>query len=352
MNNHKILITGGYQPDYNRTNIILAGLEEIGVEVVQFPFLRKNASVKKQLSELQKDVNFIFLPSFTHADVSFVKRNTCKPVIFDPLISKYLAKVFDYKQVGKYSIRALKNYLKDKIPMSKADIVIADTQANKRYYVNTFNINPDKIAVIPIGVNVHDFYPAPPVSPQMGGRVFRVGFYGGFIPLHGVKKIIDAARILKGEEDIVFELAGNGYEYEKIRKDIANNPVNNIELPGWIEYAGLNRKINEFDLCLGIFGDTPKADMVIPNKVFHYMACRKCTITKETPAIKEIFKNEENIFLVNADPEAIAEKIVFLKKNRDKMNEAGERGYQLISNGFNQKMIAEMLVNVFDKIIL
>ena len=46
----KILITGNYERDYNRTIILLDGLKNKGVELIEYPYKKFNSTVKSELS--------------------------------------------------------------------------------------------------------------------------------------------------------------------------------------------------------------------------------------------------------------------------------------------------------------
>ncbi|MGB0888625.1 MAG: glycosyltransferase [Vicingaceae bacterium] len=341
----KILVTGNYDPEYNRTQILLKGLRENeNVTLTEFPISTFKNFDKTAFKKLANKADFIYLPPFTHESVSKLKKLTNKPIVFDPLISKYLTKVFDYKQVAKYSPRAYKNYLKDKIPLNKSDLIIADTNEHKNYFAKTFKIDSNKIKVLPIGADVTKFKP----SNRPNNQVFNVGFYGGFIPLQGTKHIIEAAQILQAETDIQFNLIGTGFEWKKMKQKVKELGLTNINFLGWVAYVELSAKINEFDICLGIFGDTPKADMVIPNKIYHYAALKKCIITKDTPAIKELFTNQENIVLTPSNAQAIAEQILTLKSNAAFTDKIATAGHQLITKSYNQQQIAEQFIDILE----
>ena len=339
-----ILVTGTYDAGYNRTMILLNGLKQLkDVQVTEYPLKSLRNLSGKPLKDIAQGIDYIYFPPFTHQSVKKIKKILPDiPVIFDPLISKYLTKITDYQQVSKYSPRALKNYLKDKIPLQASDIVIADTQENKKYYASKFNIEAQKIFVLPIGVDTSVFYPT--TSPGHPDK-FRVGFYGGFIPLQGVRKIVECAYELRTHEDISFHLAGSGFESGMIGEYVKELNINNIEFTGWIDYPELPSLINSFDICLGIFGDTPKADMVIPNKIYHYAAQKKCIITKDTPAIHELFEDKKNIALSSNRPEEMAEHILSLKKNTKLRDTIAENGYQLITGNYSHILIAQQLVD-------
>ena len=340
----KILITGSYDRNYNRTKILLNGLASLDdVSVCEYHFERQSGFDFEKFKQLEKDADWIYIPAFCHKDVGFIKKHSSTPIVFDPLISRYLTKVFDYKQVWKYSPRAVKNYFKDKIPFSKCDLLLADTQAHADYYSSTFKIKLEKIKVLPIGVEI-DVFKNQSEPSENDSIKFNIGFYGGFIPLQGVENIVKAASILKNRNDIGFTLIGNGFEYEKIEAYIGYNDLDNVELKGWIDYPQLPNALNKFDLCLGIFGDTKKSDLVIPNKIYHYAASGKCIITKDSPAIREVFTAYENIILTSTIPEEIARVILEVKENSFQRKKIGQSGIELMQSKYSAALIAKRLV--------
>ena len=102
---------------------------------------------------------------------------------------------------------------------------------------------------------------------------------------------------------------------------------------------------NSFDICLGVFGDSFKTDVVIPNKIYHYAAARKPIITKNTEGVKELFQEGKNICLVKNDPQEIANAILNLSSDVALREQLAESAYQLISQNYNEDKIAEMFVN-------
>ncbi len=348
----KIAFVGDYLPDYNRTAIIHKGLKALGHEVIEFSFKKKNRKAKQKIKELVQECDLFFMPSFTHQQVGFVKGivKNKKPLIFDPLISRYLTKVHDYKLVPRFSFSALRNYYRDKLPMQTADFVVTDTEQHRQYFHSQFSIPLDKMGVLYIGNDFDEFYPAK--SPvQNSDDVFHVGFYGGFIPLQGVMNILQAVNFLSEYKDIHFELIGNGFQYLEALDYIKDHQLQNVSTPGWLKPNELREKIQAFDMALGIFGDTEKSHLVIPNKVYHYTACGIPTLTQDTKAIREVFENEKDILLCSPEPEDIAKNILLLKTSKDKRQALGKAAYKKMHSNYNSKCVAKKLIEYANKLL-
>ncbi|WP_137092359.1 glycosyltransferase [Mangrovivirga cuniculi] len=259
-----------------------------------------------------------------------------------------MTKVFDYKKVSKYSIRGVKNYLKDKIPLTKADVVICDTHLHEKYFHDQFDVEYSKMGVVHVGFIPEDFNPENRASTN--DNSFRVGFYGTFNPLQGVDKIVGAAKILREEKDIRFDIIGKGPLYNEINKLAKQeNNLKNIHFHGLKPYDELGGMLNSFDICLGIFGDSIKTDIVIPNKIYHYAAVGKPIITKDTEGIREGFEHEKNIWLVENTSEAIAESIIKLKNDDSLRKSIADQARETAEQNYTDIGVAREFLNVLAK---
>lgn len=331
----KILATGKSDFSYNRTQILFAGIEDHPkLELLLDPIHSRSSFDKKVFQQKALEADFLFVPAFRHRDVSFIKKLSSTPLIFDPLISKYLTKK-DYGQSWK---APLKFYL-DKIPFKKSDILIADTQAHGDYYCKTFGVPKKKIILLPIGVDSEVFYPI----KKENETYFCVGFYGNFNPLQAVDKIVKAAHILASHSDVVFKIVGGGFDFKKVQTLVSKLQLSNVHFVGKVPYAQLNAEINTFDICLGVFGDSMKTDLVVPNKIFHYAACKKAIISKGNQAMEEFFQNGKDMLLIENSPEAIAAAILQLKSDQNLRNKLASNNYQKMLRRYDKNHISETL---------
>ena len=172
-----------------------------------------------------------------------------------------------------------------------ADLVVADTEAHAALFRE---IGARRVEVCLVGAEERVFEPGWRQPAE-----FSALFVGKLIPLHGLETILEAAR---RAPDLRFRVVGSGQREELLRERPAN-----VEWQAWVEYERLPGELNRAGCALGIFGTTPKARRVIPNKVFQALACGTPVITADTPAARELLRDGESALLVPpGDPDALA----------------------------------------------
>jgi glycosyltransferase involved in cell wall biosynthesis len=123
--------------------------------------------------------------------------------------------------------------------------------------------------------------------------MLRVFFYGSYIPLQGVDVIVRAARVLESRGDAVrLTLVGSGQTLPAARAlaERLGLGVSTVRFEPPVPYDALPGLMAASDLCLGVFGATPKAGRVVPNKVFDALACARPVITADTAAARDAIR--------------------------------------------------------------
>ena len=157
---------------------------------------------------------------------------------------------------------------------------------------------------------------------------FTVLYVGKYIPLHGVEVIVKSAKLLE-RENIKFIFVGKGQLYESIRGMVDENRIENIEFIEWLDRSELRQLIKSCHVVLGIFKGDGKAMRVVPNKVYDALACGSLVITANTPAIREFFKDKEELILVEpGEPQDLAEKILWVYTNENEGKNIAKRGHR------------------------
>ena len=176
-----------------------------------------------------------------------------------------------------------------------------------------------------VGCDEEIFFPRP--APK--DDVFRVFYYGSFLPIQGIEYIVKAAKLLEHEPKIVFQIAGNGMRYDEIRALAESMQCTNIEFIGWIPYAQLPEHIAQASICLGgHFSNSDKAQSVIATKTFQFLAMAKPTIVGDGTANAEVFTHNEHVYMCTmADEHALADAILTLYRDPELRQKIAWGGY-------------------------
>jgi len=370
----RIIYWGTYDTGKPRNRILLRGLKENSVDLTEcHADIWRGIEDKSQISGCRNKLKFILKWVFSypgllfrylklpkhdvvlvgymgHLDVLIIflfARLRHVPVVWDAFLSLYDTMVQDRKLVRSGHLIARLLYLWEWLACRAADLVILDTEAHADYFRRHFRLPQHHVGATFVGAETELFPSAPSnliVSKSKDNpAALKILFYGQFIPLHGIETIIQAAIRLKNVP-IDWMIIGKGQEAHKIRNLLAKHPLPKLTWLPWAEYEKLVEYIHHADVCLGIFGDSGKANRVIPNKVFQIIAAGKPLITRDSSAIREFLHDDmPGIFLVPpADPQALADKIHSLsEKNRP----GRDRFHQGLMNRLKPVAVAKKLLD-------
>ncbi len=226
------------------------------------------------------------------------------PIVLAPLVTLSETLVEDRGVFRPGSLRSRGVAWLDRLSLSLADRIIMDTEAHCRYVTDTFARTPEQVSTWYLGADTSVFVPAP--LPN-GTPPLRVLFYGSFLPLHGTRTVLQAAALLNGRADIEFVLAGDGPERAASLVYARDAGLAHVRFLEWMPYGRLGDLVAGAHICLGIFGTSAKARMVIPNKVYQAAATGRPIITADTEGVREVFVHGETAWLCPAgDPAALA----------------------------------------------
>lgn len=366
-----IIYWGTYDLSKPRNPILLDGLRDAGCRVTQchksiwggnndksqlrggmrwigilFGYIKAYPGLIWRFLWLEKS-SYVFVGYLGHLDVlilwPFAKLKGT-PIVWDAFISMYNTIVEDRMMVSKRNPVSYIIYCWEWLGCRAADTVLLDTKAHADYFKETYGLRDSKVIHAFVGVD-GSFMGNKTLKRKLSktAQPLSVLFYGTFIPLHGIETIIRAARLVP--EDIAhWTIVGRGQEADNIESQLKAMSVVNLTWIPWIPYTELTDKIMEADVCLGIFGDTQKSSMVIPNKVFQVIACGKPLITRDSPAIRELITpDSDGVWLVPPEDEnALAKSVI------DAFNSQKELGQEClhaeIEDEIQPKFIAGLLI--------
>jgi glycosyltransferase involved in cell wall biosynthesis len=339
---------GTYEREYPRSRVLVEGLRELGDEVVEhhrpvWERLRHKSGLGPGRLALtgaryaaawgrvglagvrERGVDAVVAGYLAQPDALpawAVARRRGVPLVVDMMISLSDTMAGDRALAGRAGGRALAGV--DRVALRVADLVMADTAAGADWLAERFGVPRGRIATVPVGAEPDLFPPAPPP-----GGPPRVLFYGKLAPLHGVATVLEAAR-RPGVPPL--RLIGDGQLGPWLEAELIRDRPQRLSWERWVPYDHLGDEVAGAAICLGVFGTSPKAARVVPNKVWQALAVGRPVVTADTPAAREVLEDGVSALLVPAgDPDALAGALVRLGGDaalRDRLAAAGREVFE------------------------
>ncbi|MFO7624069.1 MAG: glycosyltransferase, partial [Anaerolineales bacterium] len=317
----RVCYFGTYRSEYSRNRIMIEGLRQAGVQVIEcheqlwkgipdrveaasggwlrptfwWRVIRAYWRLLKRHRQIQDyDVMVVGYPG--QLDVFLARiltRRRRKPLVWDVFMSIYLIAVErGLEQRSRISVNLLKSV--ERRALNKPDLLIQDTQAYVGWFEKTYGISPDRFRLVPTGADDRIYRPQ---WVKREDNIFRVVYYGTFIPNHGIDQMITAASLLADDPSICFTFIGDGPEREAAQARSQQLGLKNIEFLPWMEQTELASQAARADVILGAFGTTPQSLMTVQNKIFEGLAMGKAVITGDSPAVRAAMRHGEHVFL-------------------------------------------------------
>ena len=158
-------------------------------------------------------------------------------------------------------------------------------------------MSPDRVHVVPNGVDVRRFAPGPP-SPDVRARHGIgpgpiVGFVGGLRPWHGVEAIpAILARLAPAHPGVQGVVVGDGpLGADLARAAEAAGVRSRLHLLGRVPHDAVAPLVRAFDVALAPYPPATHAFYFSPLKIFEYMACGVPTVAAALGQIGEVVED-------------------------------------------------------------
>lgn len=343
---------GRFDADYSRNRIVRGLLKDLGWQIVDFhPRLSSLAYWEAVLRRLPR-LDLVWVPCFRQRDLAAASRwarAAGVPLVFDPLISAYDKQVFERGKIPPDGFRANRLLAWERGLFQRADIVLADTEAHRRYFVDTFAVAEENVKVVFVGAEEPLFAPAPALRKGPDEELEAL-FYGSFIALQGAPVIVAAARRYQGPP-LRWTLIGAGPELESCRQAAAG--LANVRFEPWLDYAALPERIRRADILLGVFGTTAKAGRVMPNKVFQSLACGRPVVTLKAEAYPAEVRGRDDAglyWVAAGDADGLAATVARLAERLAAGADPGVRADELYRQALSNRVVAGQLAAVLDAV--
>lgn len=177
---------------------------------------------------------------------------------------------------------------------------------------------------------------------------FVVGYLGTQGLAHGLEYLIDAAKLLEKNENIVFVFVGTGSASQMLKEKVEHLRLKNVLMLGRQEKSMMPNFWSLSDISVVHLKNAPLFQTVIPSKIFESMGMGLPILISmpEGEATSIVTKHSAGVVVTPESPELLAEKIMQLCVQPDLLKELSQSALQAAKH-FDRKTLAnEMLTSL------
>lgn len=169
-------------------------------------------------------------------------------------------------------------------------------------YSNAVKDYLNKLTAKKLDISIHqnvDYTRFDFLEKKFNGSSIKIGFIGSFLKWHRIDLLIKAFEKLKKEKaEVELFLVGYGMEFNAVKSLVNESPYKeNITLTGFVD----GQPLIEIKKQLHI-GVMPGSNWYgAPNKIFEYGAAKMAVVAPDTPTIKDLFENGNELLLFKQD---------------------------------------------------
>lgn len=237
-----------------------------------------------------------------------------------------------------------------------ADHVIA-VSSEVAAYVGSQGVLPERITVLPNGVDVDRF------SPKIDGSCLRdrlkaahrpiVGFIGSLKPWHGLDRLLDvfASGVLRPRDPLLV-IVGTGPEYERLRNRIVHERLApRVLLTGQVPHAEIPTYLAAMDLTVAPY-EALDNFYFSPMKIVESLAAGRPVVAPDLGQIPSLIAHLETGFVYEpSDPNALADGLACLLDHPDVRSQMGARAAAWARAGRTWARNAAIVEAIFEESI-
>jgi len=245
-----------------------------------------------------------------------------------------------------------------KLSFRVANRILCVSEPAKQQLVDVWKVDPEKIVVMPNGVDPELFKPLKSDSSFRRRLAIEdapvVGFVGGFRSWHGVDLLVESfAQVLAEFPQARLVLVGDG----PVRPDL-ERLIRKLELGRSVILAGLmpHNQIPEmlatFDVAVLPYPRLPRELWFSPLKLYEYMAAGKAIVAAGSGQIVEVIQHDVNGVLVKSgDVGELTQAIVGLLRDPAKRSRLGKLAREQAIERHSWDMYIKRLEGIYSEVL-
>lgn len=306
--------------------------------------------------KMHRDADLVFVQSCVTApfQIGHVKRYTKGKVIYNvqdmfpgstiatgALRNKTLIKFFSLFQRKAYKKADVITVISEDMMIKLAEEKVSN---NKIYIIPNWY---DHESVYEIDFKKNKFVE----KYNINENEFIVQYAGGMGYVFDYEIIIDLAKRLKKNKDILFYMIGNGSRLEDFKNEVIKNKLDNIRFLPMQPQKEVAHVYSAASICLiplrkGVIGNS------VPSKAASIMACGRITINvvDRSGYYDMINKNNIGYAFTHEEIENIAPMILYLKDNKNIREHVELQAKKYAQSNLSRKILTSKYIDLFYKV--
>lgn len=235
--------------------------------------------------------------------------------------------------------------------------VVVVTSAMKDELVTKWAVPPDKISIVPNGVETDLFTPEGPSAVDKQAidlqDKFVVSYIGTLGLAHGLRTTLEAAsRLREGFPDIVFLFVGDGADRERLLQLTKEWGLTNVRFLGQQPRDLIPALIRASDLCLVLLNKAEVFKTVIPTKMLEFISCgRPIILGVDGDAHQLLDEAQAGIFIDPENSAALADTVVRLYRDAPLRRVFERNGRQYAVKHLSRERTAKAYTGVLQEVL-
>jgi glycosyltransferase involved in cell wall biosynthesis len=225
------------------------------------------------------------------------------------------------------------------------------TPAFKDVLIESKGISSNGISVIPNGADLDIFTPGERnnwVREKHGlGDKFVVTYVGAHGVANHLIQLLESARLLKDNLDIVFMLVGDGMQKPMLKEKARQWQLESVIFVDSVPKDTIVDYIRASNVCTAVLKKVDIFKTVYPNKVFDYMSAARPVIVAIDGAARKLIEDAgAGIYVEPENAEEFANAVLKLQGNHRLCSEYGENGLNFVKQKFARDILASRYMDI------
>jgi colanic acid biosynthesis glycosyl transferase WcaI len=224
----------------------------------------------------------------------------------------------------------------ERLCYARCDLICVTTEETKKKILARYaGIPPEKIAIVPNGVDLTRFRPC---AVRKSGRLIYTGNIGY---AQDLEKVVLAMDIVRHTHDAQLLIVGKGDLKDRLAKLVDERQLGKcVTFMDLVPREEVPKLISESYVGLAPLKSLESLEYAIPSKVYEYMACGIPFIGCSKGEIVNIADRSKSGFIVANDVGSIARAICELLDDPARVAEMGQNGQEYVRQYCDRKVIA------------